>query len=65
MYNVNDSEELLRKNKPNLFFPILASVFALGIIIAITVLMVLGEIKWYFGIIGYLIFIVLIRISRS
>lgn len=57
MYNVNDSEELLRKNKPNLFFPILASVFALGIIIAITVLMVLGEIKWYFGIIGYLIFI--------
>lgn len=57
MYNINDSEELLRKNKPHLFFPILATVFAVGIMIAITVLMILGEIKWYFALVGYVIFI--------
>lgn len=57
MYNINDSEELLRKNKPHLFFPILASVFAVGIMVAITVLWVLGEIKWYFALVGYAIFI--------
>ena len=57
MYNIKDSEELLRKNKPNLVFPILATVFALAIMVAITVLMVMGEIKWYFAIVGYLIFI--------
>ena len=57
MYNINDSEELLKKNKPNLIFPIIGSVFAFAIMVAITVLWILGEIVWYFAIIGYLIFI--------
>ena len=57
MYNINDSEELLKKNKPNLFFPILATAFAFFIIVAITVLTIMGEIRWYFTLIGYLIFI--------
>lgn len=57
MYNINDSEELLKNNKPNLFFPIISSLFAFAIIIALTVLLVLGQIKWYFALIGYLIFI--------
>lgn len=57
MYNINDSEELLKKNKPRLFFPIISTIFAIGIMIAITVLWILGQISWYFALIGYLIFI--------
>lgn len=57
MYNINDSEELLKKNKPRLFFPIVSTVFALFIMVALTVLMIMGQIKWYFGLIGYFIFI--------
>lgn len=57
MYSINDSEELLKKNKPNILFPIIASVFATAVIIAITVLWIMGQIVWYFAIVGYLIFI--------
>lgn len=57
MYNANDTDYLLKKNKPNIIFPIIASAFALCLIIIITALMILGEIAWYYGLVGYAIFI--------
>lgn len=57
MYNANDTEELLKKNKPNIIFPIIASFFALCLTVVIIALMILNQITWYYGILGILIFI--------
>ena len=57
MYNANDTDYLLKKNKPNIIFPIIATLFAFTLIVVLTALLILGQVKWYYALVGYVIFI--------
>ena len=57
MYSKDDTEYLLKKNKPNILFPIIATIFAFCLIVVLTALLILEQVKWYYALVGYVIFI--------
>lgn len=57
MYSSKDTETLLKKNKPSIIFPIICTVISVILIGLATYIMIIGQMKWYYGSICYVIFI--------
>lgn len=57
MYNSNDTEDLMNRNKPKILFPILSSILSVILIGVATYVWIVGQMKWYYALICYVIFI--------